>query len=326
MRFLITTTAAACLLAGAAAAQDAKTYALDAKEKYEVGDVYTDVQNETSENHVVASVQGQVVHKQDEETTTTYTRVTKVLEVDDKGRETKVLVYFKQFAVKKGGFDDDTLTGKVIEITAPAGGTASWRHHSGPGNIATTAVEWLNGQMSSWRNSIEEEKAERAFKPKQPVQVGGTWTPDLTELMKSIGMPADEKNKPEGTCTLTKVETRDGVELAHITMQAKLPVGGMPGPGGAVLPWSKGGTMAFTHKGTMPTSARLAAGEEESTFSLEGEADMQGALVSLTVKGSEKSTRTLGGEIPELEKIPADQAKHGKGEDEKEGAEGEEGD
>ena len=284
------------------AAQDA-TYALNAEEKFEVGDLFTETVKESKEQKVVVSVGGQVVQNQEESSKVSYVSVTKVLAVDANGAPTRLQSYFSTFSFTEGGFEDDTLKGKVIEITTADDGTTAWRHHAGEGNIASAARKWLDEQMAGALKSDAEDAAGQALTPKAPVKVGESWTPDLAVLMKSLEM-GDDTSNAKGSCKLEKIETRGGVEIAHVSMTAEMPMTAFPGMEGMEVKWTKGGTMTFSHTGTMPTSARIAPGDDESTYALEGEADMQGATVALTVKGSESTVTTLDGTIPDLPLIP----------------------
>jgi hypothetical protein len=305
MRTFTTLVTLVALAAPAAvlAAQDAATYALNAEERFEAGDVFTETVEESKEQKVVVSVGGQVVQDQGESSKVSYVSVTKVLAVDDNGAPTKLQTYFTTFTFTEAGFDDDTLKGKVVEITTAVDGTTQWRHHAGEGNIASSARKWLDEQMAGALKSDAEDAAGRALTPKTPVKVGDSWTPDLAVLMKSLEM-GDDTSKAKGSCKLEKIETRGGVEIAHITMKAEMPMTAFPGMEGMEVKWTKGGTMTFSHTGTTPTSARIAPGEDKSTYALEGEADMQGASVALTVKGSESTITTLEGAIPDLPLIP----------------------
>lgn len=286
-----------------AAAQDAKTYALDAEKKYEVGDVYAESETTDNKEKVVVTAGGQEVQRNEKSVKLVLATVTKVLSVDDQGAKTKSHIYFAKFSRSEEGFDDDTLTGKVIELVVAAGGKRSWRHHAGEGNIGSAAKSWLEKKYGDTVDKDAKDKGEKALRPTTPVAVGGSWTPDVSALTKDLGMPIDT-DKVTAKCTLQKIESRDGVELAWVKFEAAFPVQGFPGMEGMQVTWTSGGTMNFNLTGTMPTSARIAPGEKSGGFSLKGEADMQGALISLDISEDSKETFTLGGTIPDLPLIP----------------------
>jgi len=309
MRTLTTLAALTALTAGAAIvqAQDAATYALDAEKKYEAGDVYTETGAENNTQKVKVSMGANVVQDQNEETKISYTTVTKVLAVNDQGEETKVLVYFQKFKRSEGGFDDDTLQGKVIEVTTAADGKSTWRHHAGEGNITSSARTWLDGEMSE-TSAKGRAAADDAFRPKQPVKVGDTWTPDMSKLVELMEMEGAGTSKATGECKLLKIEQRGAIELAHVSMTAEIPLEGLPGMEGAQIQWSEGGTMKIEHTGTVPTKARIAPGDNKMTFALKGKANMQGMNFEMNISGTMSATTTLGGEIPDLPLIPKPEA------------------
>jgi hypothetical protein len=306
MRFLTIGAAAALSLTATATllqAQEPATYALKPTKAYEVGDLFTETETVDKSEKVVVTVMGEVVQNKDEQTKIAYTRITKVLAVDDKGKRTKTHLYFAKFSHAAGGFDDDTLTGKVIEFVKQADGRSSWRHHAGEGAIGPAATKWLDKKYKSGKVTKPKSDVDDIMSPPQPVAVGESWTPNLAALIENMGLPISE-DKATATCSLEGIENRDGVELARVKFEATFPLDKFPGGPAMEVPWTKGGTMTFTMKAVMPTKARIAAGEKSGGYALDGEAEMQGALVNLSIKEENTEVRTLTGAIPDLPLIP----------------------
>lgn len=300
---LLTTTLTLAATAASAPAQDTVTYALNATKAFEVGDVFTETESSDKQQKIVVTVQGQVVQDKDESTKISFTRVTQVLAVDAKGKRAKSLVYFAKFSHTAGGFEDDTLSGKVIEVVKQADGASRWRHHAGEGNLGPAAKKWLDSKYKADAAKKSKADMDDIMRPQQPVAIGGQWTPDIAALIENMGLPVNAE-KTTATCTLVGVETRDGVELAQISFEATFPLDKFPGGPQMEVAWTKGGVMNFSLKGTMPTTARIGATEKTGGYSLEGEAEMQGASVSLSIKEENTEVRTLTGTIPDLPLIP----------------------
>jgi hypothetical protein len=286
-------------LLASAGAEDAKTYDLSRRDRWQAGDVrtVTATQKQTQKT-LVKGPDGSVMQDQEQRHETKYVVVQKVLEADDEGHITKSRVLVKEWRRTSGETEDTSLTGALVEVTG-RGKARTWTVLAPAKAPEGQAKQWLDGEYGS--KTMDEEVARRAMLPKTPIAVGGTWEADVGPLADAVSenLPVD-RSKAKMTGALDAVE--GGV--ARITLQGSLPLTGLPTPGGT-LPFTEGGEFKLVVTASQPLEGRVAGSTSKGEQSLQGVADAGGAAVTLDVRVEQEEVQTMGGEVPEPPAAPA---------------------
>lgn len=219
--------------------------------------------------------------------------------IDAQSNRVRTLVYVVAWTAKDGAFHDTSLAGALLEVTG-LGKDRVAHVVSSTQDLSKSASAWLSRRYGGGR---PEPSAARAYwLPKAPVAVGDTWSADLSAFLDGTAAGARlDKSKTTSTCTLTSVAK----SLALVTCQGGLALASFPGnEKGKPIPWKSGGTLLVTGTITVGLEGRVASATLALAQSLEGEAEMRGRTVKLTMTKNHRIEEVVGGEWPASVKMP----------------------
>ena len=278
-------------------ADDAKTYNLDVKPVYKVGEVTTATAHEEGANDTkVTTAEGAVAFAKDEKELLDYTAIHKVLEIDAEGRITKELIHFSSWKYAKGEPESTELTGVHIEVSGREA-KRSWKILT-PGvtlaTIADTTKAWLDKKFGP------DEKGDfgDAMKPSKPVGIGESWDIDVAKVGAAMGKEmAFDPAKSSAKATLLSVEG----DLATIHIELKLQLASISaGPAGS-LKVLEGGMFEIVGEGHAPLAVTARGDGGAMTMKLGTKTEgPQGTTMVLAIEGKQDSSTKSGGEMPEV--------------------------
>lgn len=261
---------------------------------WRVGDIVTRSNRSTvREVLTITDAQGQVAQQSDTTTTSAWTLLEKVLEVDAEGRVTRKQVHFREWSRTQGTSKDESLQGATIEVA----GRCPNRTHAFVGaepKATLTARNWLTAAFGA--TGEDWEQAAAALRPKAPVALGERWAVDPDRFVHGVGssLPLDAA-AVTGEVALVAVEGKSARVRAEVTA----PLRGLElMPGAPLVPFAEGGALRVVAEEVCALDGRIAATTGTDRFTFSGKATVQGMTVSIAHEGDGASTVTVGGEFP----------------------------
>lgn len=298
MQFARLLVPALVLTVGAVAhAEDAKTFNLDVKPAYKVGEITTATSHDESTNNTkVATAEGAVAFAQDVKEVVDYTATHKVLEVDGDGHVTKELVHFSEWKQTKGDAASTELTGVHVEVTG-TGVKRTWKILT-PGVTLATIAEGTKGWLDKKFGGKADSEFGDAMKPGKPVAIGDSWDLSVDKIAEAMGNDMKfDAAKSTAKATLVGVEG----DLATVHVEMKLQLVSLPAGPGAVLKVLEGGALEMTGEGHAPLAPTARGDGGAMTMKLSAKTDApQNMTATIEVEGKQESSTKAGGEMPEV--------------------------
>ena len=133
-----------CAAATSSFAGEGKTYKIDMQDRWKAGDVVTKTSKDVESNHVtVKGPDGAVVQEKNTTTTITAELIEKAVEVDEKDRISKGLLYVVRCEIDAEGAKDESLSGAQFEFSG-VGKLRSWKLLTPGKELTDPAKEWLD--------------------------------------------------------------------------------------------------------------------------------------------------------------------------------------
>ncbi|NUN48591.1 MAG: hypothetical protein HUU15_07165 [Candidatus Brocadiae bacterium] len=213
-------TAALLIACTLVARAEEKTWDLSLKTKAKVGQKYAIASREAQTMKMKILMGEEVVQEQETSSTLQFEGTAEVLEVKDGDAVKLKAVFGKALNEQSGGEEEGETTygfeGKTV-IATKNGKAWSYAYEDG-GAVEEGDVE---GLQKGLHHSRDEEKKpfEEVCAPKAPVAIGGTWSPDLVELIAGFtddGKLSMDAEESKATFKLLSVTARDGVEVSKV--------------------------------------------------------------------------------------------------------------
>jgi len=284
--------------AGTAVAEPPVRHTVTVRERWKAGDVFTRTGDETETVRMKVLAEEQVVSDKTQDRRTTYNTVGRVVEVDDAGHATKLVVYFVAWSHVGRSGQDGCLSGVQIEVTG-RGKARTYTVLTSDAAVSEGARRWLDDRFGRPRGDAEPEgkDSDDLLEPAGPLAVGETWAPDVAGIAKvlSARLPVvADKVTVEGTLE----GVADGV--AKVVVRMKVPLRGLQaGEGSPLLEWKQGGTLETTVRTARSTASGF-EGTQVRESKLEGIADAQGADVDFDLVSRTEVVVKAGGTIPAI--------------------------
>jgi hypothetical protein len=219
--------------------------------------------------------------------------VSKVLEVDAKGRPTKSQLHFASWSRKAGEETDASLSGANAEVTG-LGSARAVKVVDAPTPPSTGAAGWLEQQFGA--RAGEREERREALVPEKPVAVGESWDVDSAKLVAMFSNPNQKYLPEKSTGKVTLVSVEGG--LAELRFEATLQSAALNTPMGP-MDWSEGGTMVVDARFTRPIDPARHEARGSTNVRLSGKAAPPGTSVEVDIRSEQTGSMKPGGEMPE---------------------------
>jgi len=214
-----------------ARAEDAaRTYDIKIEQKPVVGQKTDSVKTTSMKTKMKMVQDGQVLKEEGKEENGSYEFTCEVTAVDGDEMTGATWTFRKATHLEGGqpvawGFEGKTVTGKLGEDGA---WEFACEDESELSEEEVAGIKDATGKKK--KKGKDEPDMDDVFKPKNPVKVGESWSPDLEALAKSFGgdnLKVDVEDS-KATCTLKSVETRDGATCGTILVDIDLSIGSIP--------------------------------------------------------------------------------------------------
>jgi hypothetical protein len=294
---------ACAALASAARAEDPVRHTLPVHEVWKVGETSTAKGGQTTTQKVTVKGEdgSEMPGSRDVEDRVEYEMVTKVLEVDDKGRPTRWQAHFVSWSRKVGDETDASLSGVTVEVT----GRGSARAVKVVGSAKTpsdSAAGWLEQQLGP--RAGEREERREALVPTKPVVVGESWEVEPAKLVAIFSNPNQRYAPEKSTGKVTLVSVQDGI--GELRFEASLQSAALQTPMGP-MDWAEGGALVVDTRFTRAIDPARHESRNATKARLSGKAAPPGVSVEVDIRSDLDVTVQAGGALP-AEK-PADAPK-----------------
>jgi hypothetical protein len=216
--------ALALLALSPAFAEDAaKTWTLKFDSKPAVGMMTDETMEESTNMAMKISSGGKVVREEASEKSSSFEFRCEITAVSDNHR-TGIKWTFKKAKRVEGGVESACgFEGKTVIGTRGEDKKWTFAYEDGAA-VADADLASLRTATDTKQKDKDEPSGQEMFAPKAPVKEGESWTPDMELIGKSFGSDSlsVDQEASKGTCTLKKVETRNGVEFGLVTFDLSL--------------------------------------------------------------------------------------------------------
>ena len=283
-----------CAGLSVARADEPKTYALDVKPAYKVGETWTITVHDQSHNDTkVAGPDGTVVFASDETDLVELTEIHQVVAVADDGSLAKEVIYFAKWKRLKGGQSVSDLAGTHLEVTGK-GATRAWK--------LLTPEHALSDETKTWveKKYGKDDKPDfgDTMKPSKAIAIGESWDVEPSKVVSAMGneMKVDAA-KSSVQATLKSV---DG-DLATVRFVIKLQAVSFPAGPGAEMKVLEGGMFEIEAEGRVPLAPTARGDSGGMTMKLQTKAAApQDTTATLSIEGEMRRTFEVGGEVPAI--------------------------
>lgn len=296
--------AIAVIAALASAGDDAKSYDIDWRERWKVGQIVTVTTHQSTDTDTVKNVtekgkSGEQKESRRDRVDAVY--VVRCDEVDTEGAPTKQTVFFRSWKETKDNETDDSISGARVEVAGDR-----WKVEAGR-EANYLARLWLDDKYGKHRD-VE------PFKKLMPsnMAVGQVFRPELSmspaDMTKALGDESFDASGVKMQIKLVAVRGTPPDAVGDFEVNIHLP---FSGKGAYFLPGvpspDSGMDVTGTHTGPLTTSSMLGTEHFDKSVTLNLKAESDELKFSLAAKGKivEDTKTVAGGEIPEPAPAPA---------------------
>lgn len=219
--------------------------------------------------------------------------VEEVVEVGADGEPTRVRRTYESFRDDQG--DEVAVAAVAVvwtrdEATGQHAFTVPEEHQATfPPALFADMRKFVEGRNEREKRGVTEQAMNEAMFPAEPLPVGGTWTVDVAQAVRMIGLPEEDVDvaQSSGEGKVDGIEQVEGEERLRFTITLRLTMSKMRGrPLPAPAPLET--TMTFR----LPVKADGRQGDTHMTQHLEFAAPGPQGAVTVKIEGEKKERRT----------------------------------
>ena len=276
-----------------------KTHTVVLRTHWTTGAVVSVTNREAKVQAVLKVVDGKEVEAEGfgkEQSSVEHAVVIKCLEADAEGHSLKSILHFSKYESRKGEVSDTSLTGVHVEVAGKDRARAVKVVTPGA-EVSQEAIAWLD---QNYGNGDKGDTLMTLLEPKEPQAAGAVWKVPGEDVVRALddGKVPLDVSKVKAEAELVSVAG----EKATYRIAMEMGLAGLPVGPGVVLPWKDGGVGKIGATFVRGLAADVLDASVEKHDQIDGIAVAGDFEIHFAIKGTETSTITKGGVMPEVAK------------------------